>query len=352
MPWAQERYAPHRLTPLADGRGITVAVIDSGVDAKHPQLAGRIVAGTDLLDTGDGTIDCVSHGTAVASIIAANPADGVGFHGLAPGVTILPVRLTEAQVLQDGTSGRRVPPSELARAIRYAVSRGAAVLNLSVVLYQDDPAVRSAVQEAIGAGVVVVAAVGNQHDQGDPVPYPAAYDGVLGVGAIGPTGIRVPSSQVGSYVDIVAPGSEVTAAARVRGHGRYDGTSFAAPFVSATAALIRQYRPDQPAEAVVARILATADPAPGGAWSAEYGYGVLDPYRAVTERLASGAPERAAPLPETTADPATLAAAAHDAERRRLALRLAGGGGAAAVLVLVVAVVLPRGARRRWRAGS
>ena len=351
VPWAQERYAPQRLTPLADGRGITVAVIDSGVDARHPQLVGRVVPGTDLLDTGDGTVDCVSHGTAVASVIAAVPVAGVGFRGLAPAARILPVRVSEQLVLDGGASGRTVPAAGLAQAIRYAVTHGATVLNLSVVLYRDDPAVRAAVADALAAGVTVVAAAGNDHAHGDPTPYPAAYDGVIGVGAIGPAGTRVPSSQVGSYVDIVAPGADVTAAARVQGHGVYEGTSFATPFVAATAALVRQYWPGQSADAVATRILATADPAPGGRWSAEYGYGVLNPYRAVTDRIAAGEPDQALPLPVAAVDGDARTAADRRATRQRMALRVAGGGGIAAALILVVALVVPRGVRRRWRPG-
>ena len=91
-------------------------------------------------------------------------------------------------------------------------------------------------------------------------------------------------SQVGAYVSVVAPGSGVVAAAPGHGLGRYDGTSFAAPFVAATAALIRQYHPGIRAPEVIARILATTDPAPGNRPSPAYGYGILNPYRAVTEQ--------------------------------------------------------------------
>ena len=81
-PWPQQRYAPARLAPLATGAGVTVAVIDSGVDRAHPQLAGRVLDGTDLLDPGgDGSRDCAGHGTGVASIIAAAPRDGTAFRG-------------------------------------------------------------------------------------------------------------------------------------------------------------------------------------------------------------------------------------------------------------------------------
>jgi subtilisin family serine protease len=165
------------------------------------------------------------------------------------------------------------------------------------------------------------------------------------VGALDETGARVASSQVGPYVDIVAPGGAVVAAARGRGLARYDGTSFAAPFVSATAALIRQYRPGLHAVDVAARILATADPAPGGTRSEAYGYGILNPYRAVTDQLGAApvaVPQREnAPAPAARpADPQRGAAVA----LTLAALLLAG-------LVGWVATVLPRGAARHWRPG-
>jgi membrane-anchored mycosin MYCP len=94
-PWPQQRYAPERLTPLADGAGVVVAVIDSGVDRGHPQLAGRVLDGADFLEPGgDGTRDCAGHGTGVASLIAATARPGVGFRGLAPAARILPVRVS------------------------------------------------------------------------------------------------------------------------------------------------------------------------------------------------------------------------------------------------------------------
>ena len=353
VPWAQQRYAPERLAGIADGTGVTIAVIDSGVDANHPQLAGAVLDGADRLDRGgSGRLDCLGHGTAVASIIAARPASGVGFVGLAPGARILPIRVSEQLVIEGRANGRSGTASGLAAAIRYAVDHGATVLNLSIILNRDDAEVRDAVDYARQHDVVLVAAVGNGYGEGNPTPYPAAYDGVLGVGAVGPSGVRMPGSQVGSYVDLVAPGRQVTAAARVRGHDVYEGTSFATPFVAATAVLIRQQSPGLRAPDVVRRVVATVDPAPGGRYSGEYGYGVLNPYRAVTERLAHGPPPVAVPpLAPAGHDPAVAAASAHRAAQGRRALGIAAGTAVLAALVLFAALALPRGVRRRWRPG-
>jgi type VII secretion-associated serine protease mycosin len=351
VPWPQARHDLHRLTGIADGGGVTVAVLDSGVDATHPQLAGAVVRGEDLLTPGGtGQRDCVGHGTAVASIIAAAPRPGVDFAGLAPKARVMPFRVTEREVVDGRPQGREGSPEGLAKAIRDAADQ-AQVINLSLTQEADDPQLRAAVGYAVSRDVVVVAAVGNAHQDGgtDPPSYPAGYPGVLGVGAIDENGIRTAQSQVGPYVRLVAPGSNVTAAARGQGLARYDGTSFAAPFVSATAALIRQYHPGMHADEVVARILATTDPAPGGRPSPGYGYGILNPYRAVTEQLAATRPAGSAPVPVAPAGAG--ATGGPSSTGRATALVLAAGCMVLAGLIGLGATVLPRGAARRWRPG-
>ncbi|TML28260.1 MAG: type VII secretion-associated serine protease mycosin [Actinobacteria bacterium] len=348
VPWPQSRYDAGRLAGIADGSGVTVAVIDSGVDATQPVLAGAVLRGRDLLDkAGTGQRDCVGHGTAVASVIAGAPLDGIPV-GLAPRTHILPYRVSEQEIVDGHPSGNPGTATGVAEAIRDATDRGARVINLSLVLSVDHPEVRAAVGYAQAHDVVVVAAIGNGHRDGgvDPVPYPAGYPGVLGVGAVDENGLRVPSSPVGPYVDLVAPGRAVVAAVPGHGLARFDGTSFAAPFVSATAALIRQYRPRLTAVEVAARILATTDPAPAGGRSGGYGYGILNPYRAVTDQL-GGAP---VPVSASAARPAP-AVPATDRAPRTPALTLSLGGLVLAGLVALGASVVPRGAARGWRPG-
>ena len=333
---------------LSTGTGVVVAVIDSGVDAVAPQLSGAVVKGADLLGGGDGREDCKAHGTAVASIIAARPLAGAGLRGLAPGVTILPVRVserTDPSAPAAGTGG----VAELVAGIRSATVHQPkpAVINLSISTTTDNPSLRSAIADALAADIVVVAAAGNEHDHGDPTPYPAAYDGVVGVGAIAPDSTRVASSQVGSYVDIVAPGTAVVGALPTGGYGVYEGTSFATPFVAATAALIRSRWPNLHQADVVRRLLATTDPAPGGHPSPEYGYGILDPRRALTDVvLAAGAAPSAAPLPVFPPVPARPATPPSPALAVAAILVLAAAG------VATVAAAVPAGRRRRWRPGG
>jgi membrane-anchored mycosin MYCP len=350
IPWPQRRYGTERLSTLADGRGVTVAVIDSGVDAGHKQLADRVIAGKDFLEAGNGQTDCIGHGTQVASIIAGEAAKGVGFHGIAPRAQIMPIRVSEAREVGGGaTEGDHVDNARLAQSINWAVDHEARVINLSLVV-EDAPEIRAAVARAVAKDIVVVAAAGNRHDEGNPTPYPAAYPGVLGVGAIAEDGTRLPQSQVGNYVDVVAPGADITAA--TSGGGQVtglSGTSFAAPFASATAALLRDYFPTLSAPDIIRRIMATAEPSPGGADSTEYGAGILSPYRALTEFVATGRPVRQAPLPATSANPNAAAARQARAHTQQRALRLAAAGGGIAAIVVLCAVIIPRGHRRGWR---
>jgi subtilisin family serine protease len=289
----------------------------------------------------------------VASIIAAQPVKGVPFQGLAPGATIVPVRITEKEEIDGENVGDDGSPTEFAEAISWAASKTggrAQIINLSVVMTQDNALVRRAVTKAVADGVVVVAAAGNNGttDKGNPTPYPAAYPGVIGVGAVSPDGTRATFSQHGEYVDLVAAGEGVTVAAPIRGHTSQQGTSFAAPYVSATAALILQRLPTLTPSQVQRRLTATADPAPGGRRSDEYGFGLLNPYRALTETL-SEQPPSPAPTVMHADDPAAVALQARRARSQDRAMIVGSAGIGIAVLAGLTAVVIRRGRRPGWR---
>jgi type VII secretion-associated serine protease mycosin len=352
-PYEDQLYDVARLAPLATGAGIRVAVLDSGVDDDNPQLKGRVVRGDDFLrHDSDGRQDCVGHGTAVAGIIAARPVGGVAFHGLAPDATIVPVRVSEGLDIGNGKeSGDQGSPAGLADAITWAAGPGhAQVINVSLSTTADTAEVRRAVAGAVGAGVVVVAAAGNHATEGNLTPYPAANDDVIGVGAVLPDGSRAPYSQHGPYVDLMAAGEKVTSVTPGSGQTTdIGGTSFASPFVAATAALLLQRFPGMTPAQVRRQLIATADPAPGGRHSDEYGYGTVNPYRALTETLA---PDRAAPpVPAVvhTEDPAVLALQARRDHSQAKALVLAAVGGGVVLLAGILTVVVRRGRRRGWR---
>ncbi|WP_327639658.1 type VII secretion-associated serine protease mycosin [Kribbella sp. NBC_00482] len=356
LPWAQQLLMPQRAWPFSTGSGVTVAVIDSGVDADHPQLhrPGKVLPGRDfyLKGTLPGNYDCISHGTGVAGIIAADGRPGVGFAGIAPGARILPVRISERETDTTGNT-EEINPNILAKGIKYAVDARARVINLSLAGFRDERPVRQAIAYAVAHDVVVVAAVGNGQgsDSGKLPSYPASYPGVIGVGAIDNAGARVTASQVGPYVDLVAPGGSVLAPTRVAGHAYDDGTSFAAPFVAGTAALVRSAWPKLTAAQVAQRLLATADPARGGTGSQEYGAGIVDPYRAVTEGLAVGAAKKlpAAHVPPPDEHQLALAAWWQSRGVRARSTAVLAAGGMAVVVLL--SCLMTAGRRRRWAVG-
>ncbi|MGC4879756.1 type VII secretion-associated serine protease mycosin [Micromonospora sp. DT43] len=341
VPWAQERLGVQRAWSLSRGQGVTVAIVDTGVAANSPQLDGRVLAGVDLTAAGrpPADDDCFGHGTFIAGIIGAAPAAGTGFVGVAPEVRILPVRV--ANSTDDGSAAL------LARGIRTAVDAGADVINISASTGSPEPSLVEAIAYAEAKDVVVVAAAANGTQQNQQPAYPAALPTVLAVGAIDSTGALARFSRTGRHLGLTAPGVDVVSIGPGGpGHWQGSGTSYAAPFVVGTAALVRAYRPALTAAEVRHRLLVTADhpavalPHPG------YGWGVVNPAAAVATVLPEegavgpGAPVPAARHPDLpTPDPigrylVTLGAG--------LAIVLTG-------LVALLTVLMPAGHRRRWR---
>ncbi|WP_345714053.1 S8 family serine peptidase, partial [Kineococcus glutinatus] len=262
------------------GAGTLVAVLDTGVLADHPDLRGALLPQVDVapVPPGGDTPDTLLHGTLVASVLAARLGNGTGGAGVAPGAQVLPVRVC------DPTCGS----GAVAAGIDRAVAAGADVVNLSIAGPDRSRVVEEAVQRAVAAGVVVVAAAGNDGAPcaperptgcGNPVVYPASYPGVVSVSASDLTGAAAGWAGHDERVDLSAPGEQVLGAVPPRS-GRYDGTeyafatgtSFAAPQVAAAAALVRAVAPAMPV-ADVERTLVTA--AAQAAWPAGYGAGLL-----------------------------------------------------------------------------
>ena len=261
---------------------VVVAVVDSGVDSTHPDLVGRVdvARGRDFVSGTSDTSDRYGHGTHVAGIIAANTGNGIDIAGIAPGVTILPIR-----VLGDTGNGDTY---NLARGIRYAAEQGAEVINLSLGTPGAAEILEEAVLYAESRGCLVVAASGNLGTVG--LDYPARYPSVLAVGATDATNSRASFSQYGAELDLMAPGvttmqptpqgilslRPVTGPAATGSRtGRDAGTSMAAPHVSAAAALVRSLYPTWSPATVANRLAATAQDLGQPGKDATTGYGLV-----------------------------------------------------------------------------
>ncbi|GAB3975313.1 S8 family serine peptidase [Plantactinospora veratri] len=280
----------HRVT---QGAGVVVAVLDTGVRADHRDLTGNVLPGVDVTGAQtDGRQDADGHGTAMAGLIAAHGhgsgnADGV--LGIAPKAKILPVR---AMRTESGAG------DDLPLAIREAVRRKPGVLSLSLSGGASE-SLQQAVQEALAADIVLVAAAGNRPSDAF-VGYPAAYPGVLAVGATGRDGKLAPVSVTGNSIGLVAPGVEIASSSRTGAYRSGTGTSDSTAIVAGAAALIRAKYPDLPAAEVVHRLTATATDRGSRGRDPEYGHGVLDLVAALT---ADVEPAGAQPSPETGPTP-------------------------------------------------
>ncbi len=280
--WALGAVGAQGAWGITRGLGVTVAVIDSGVDPDHPDLAGRLLPAADLV--GDGlTGDPFGHGTRIAGIIAG-VMDGAGIAGVASEVRILPIRVLAA----DGEGDQ----SRTARGIRAAVAAGAQVINLSLSSQTESPAQADAVRYALEQGVTVVAAAGNRRQLGSPTVYPAAYPGVLGVSSVGRSLKASGFASRGAFIDLVAPGERVVTTEVGGGWGREDGTSIAAAFVTAGAALVRAANPSLSREQVEELLLTTARDLGAQGRDDAFGSGLLRVDRAVraAAKLPGGLP--------------------------------------------------------------
>jgi membrane-anchored mycosin MYCP len=340
VPWAQQALDFSSVWPLTEGQGVTVAVVDSGVDYT-PELAGRVSA-IDLTHT--GTADCVGHGTAIAAIIAGSDqqAQGNPFEGVAPGARILSIKVNDQEAGSAAT---------LAQGIRDAALLKAGVINVSITTSGNAPELAAAVAFALNQGSVIVAAGGNDEGQENCAGrcYPASYPGVLSVGAVASDGSLGPFSNQRSNVAVTAPGVNVTSAYPGSGFQVNDleGTSYATAFVSGVAALVRARYPHLSAAAVVRRIEQTAD----GYSGPGTGDGLVNPVQAVTAIL----PPAAALSPSPTPRPQPVAvdqAPTPDLAAQRAAMEIATVTLGLAALIAIGAVVIRQGRRRRWRAGS
>ena len=226
--WWIDAVAARQAWAVSRGRDVTVALLDSGVDLSHPDLAPNIRS--DGYNFGDGNPtpqDQVGHGTNVAGLVAAVCNNGAGACGIADQVRLLPVKISQGATLTFDSA-------TLAEAIDYAILHGAQVINLSLTLSDQTQTVASALERALAAGIAVVAAAGNG---GGTVSFPANYPGIIGVSSVNQSGQLVSTANRGPQVAVLAPGTHMVSTRLGGGAGTIqDGTSFASPLVAGTVA--------------------------------------------------------------------------------------------------------------------
>jgi len=257
-------------------KDIVVAIIDTGVDANHPDLDGIV---TDEQNFTSGPLqDTKGHGTHVIGIIAAMRNNKIGISGVCQSQKIMSLKAL----------GPYNGPGYY-RAIRYAINNGAQVINLSLGGGHDQTE-ELLIRKAIKQGVIVVAAMGNEFKEGNPTSYPAAIDGVISVGASTEVDERASFSNTGPHINLMAPGTSILSTvptypvelADVLNYEAWPGTSMATPFVAATAALLLAKKPTATLKQVTQALVKGSDKVPGQTgFSKEFGHGRLNVKRAL-----------------------------------------------------------------------
>ena len=268
------------------GQGVRIGIVDSGVNP-HPALAACLEAGRSYLEEGDpaDTADRYGHGTLVAGLIAG--ADEVGYYGAAPGAALVPLKVTD---------GKTVLTSTVCQAIYNGIDAyHCDILNLSLGIRTESQALREAVEYAEEQGVLVVSAVGNNGN--GVLYYPAAYDTVIGVGAVDMDGDVAYHSNRNASVYLTAPGVTVLTLSQYGGVTTASGTSFAVPHVTAAAAVLRGAAGRLSPQALRELLGQTAEDRGPEGWDQSYGYGILNLEAGLLALL--GQPDPCSFLPET-----------------------------------------------------
>jgi subtilisin family serine protease len=276
---------------VTEGQGVTVAVIDSGVNPDVSDLAGNVVTGPNYsgVDTPESNPNWGVHGTWMASLIAGHGHDGggSGIIGVAPQAHVLSIRVITDSTDPNYTRYTHEPQSriqnELARAIRYAVSYGAQVISMSLGYGLPSLPVREALQDALNRGVVIVASSGNSgntataHGAGHaPYSFPADYPGVLGVAAIGANGLPAGFSSDNISVQVAAPGVNVPVQGRNGQYWLVSGTSPACALTAGVAALIKSAYPALPPDMVREAITSSTSHRPAHGYDDDVGFGTVN----------------------------------------------------------------------------
>ncbi|MCK2213001.1 S8 family serine peptidase [Actinomadura sp. ATCC 31491] len=352
---------------VSKGAGVTVAVLDSGVDPGHRDLSGSVLEGRDFTVGANppGVPPRRLHGTYMASLIAGHghgPGGRRGIIGVAPEADVLSVRVIledEEPGFQEFNTAERFE-DVVARGIRYAVDEGADVINMSISKELATSEERAAIGYAISKGVVLVAAAGNEGDRrsGDyaPYSYPAAFPGVVSVGATDRRLRRAAFSNWNSSVQVAAPGVDIMGAGPGNEYWVGKGTSQASALVSGIAALIKAKYPHMSPPLVAQALTTSARDRPPGGYDTSTGFGVVNAARALSEaarlaghtEVATGAAAHDPARPLAGGRPGPIEVVVRDDRRVAVAAAVAAAGAAGAIGSLGVMFTLVRRVRRAY----
>lgn len=361
-----ERLGLQAAWALSRGAGVTVAVVDSGVEAGNVHLSGALVPGRTTF--GDGSAraddDLFGHGTAIAGLIAARQVDGSGVVGIAPAAKIMPIRAFESAP-EDGQSSRDlVPPSaaSVSAGIRWAAEHGAQIINVSLSDANSAGTYRSAVEYAHSRGSLVIASAGNRNtaDANRPDPkhfYPGEFDGALAVAGLMRDGTwTADSSFAGAHVDIAAPGQAMPTTYISGGDCVFNGdsasSSYATAVVSGAAALVAARFPKESPDEWAFRLMQSAMRVSPAQRSDTVGWGEVRPADAlalIDDGALPGPPSAVHPAPTPTQEPARTISLERVADPLDPARTIIGWAFGAGATVSAIVLLLARMRSRRTR---
>lgn len=276
-PMFSQQYS-HKVAKSLDGwkifkgtNAVTIAVLDTGIDGTHPEFANKIVTGYSAFAGQVENQDGHGHGTHCAGIAAAAGNNSQGVVGFAYNAKLMPVRVL------DNTGSGSI--SGIAAGLTYAANSTAQVISMSLGGPSDSITLKNAVNYALSKGKIVVAAMGNSGN--NSLSFPAAYSGVIAVGATDSNNNRASFSQYGSHISVSAPGVNIVSTLPSNKYGNMSGTSMATPAVAGLAALVKNYQPSLTNTQIKQRIESTSDDFGTAGFDQYYGYGRINTYRAI-----------------------------------------------------------------------